>query len=293
MSSKKTYTTYINKWKRYCADNNINYLQPTEIEAAHFLAFLFDNGMGYQSIKCAKGALSTIASFGDSKLMKSIMKGIFLKRPSIPMRVTWDANMVIDYYKGIGPIKMLTLRQLTIKLTILLSLTMAQRQQSLHLIDTRYLEWHKTYIKIRYLDLLKSSRPGFHQEEIILRAYTQDKCVCPLYHLKEYIKRVDALRPHNVHNLLLTTQKPHKAAKIGTIGGWIREGLENAGINMIFFTPHSTRAAATSAMSRSVPLITLLRTAGWSSGRTFTKYYNKEVLKKGVGVTDLTGPSMT
>ena len=54
--------------------------------------------------------------------------------------------------------------------------------------------------------------------------------------------------------------------------------MHNSGINVEVFTPHSTRAAATSKPSASfVPLDQILSTGGWSSAYTFAKYYNKQI----------------
>ena len=48
------------------------------------------------------------------------------------------------------------------------------------------------------------------------------------------------------------------------------------GIDVNTFKPHSTRAAAASkAKTVSVPIKEILDTAGWSSERTFDRFYNK------------------
>ena len=50
----------------------------------------------------------------------------------------------------------------------------------------------------------------------------------------------------------------------------------DAGIDMCLFSPHSTRAAATSATARmNVSIATILRTAGWAGDNTFRTFYHK------------------
>ena len=52
---------------------------------------------------------------------------------------------------------------------------------------------------------------------------------------------------------------------------------------MSVFTPYSTRAAATSTAARaSVPIQTILKTAGWSRESTFAKYYKKPLSNPGM-----------
>ena len=54
--------------------------------------------------------------------------------------------------------------------------------------------------------------------------------------------------------------------------------MQFAGIDVNKFKPHSTRAASTSqAAKRGVPLDIIMKSAGWKSETTFTKFYHKPV----------------
>ena len=58
--------------------------------------------------------------------------------------------------------------------------------------------------------------------------------------------------------------------------------MAEAGVDVTTFKPHSTRAAAASkAKNASVPVKEILDTAGWSSERTFDRFYNKPFQKNG------------
>ena len=62
--------------------------------------------------------------------------------------------------------------------------------------------------------------------------------------------------------------------------------MAEAGVDVTTFKPYSTRAAAASkAKSGSVPVKEILDTAGWSSERTFDRFYNKPFQKAGGFVT--------
>ena len=54
--------------------------------------------------------------------------------------------------------------------------------------------------------------------------------------------------------------------------------LETAGIDISTYKSHSTRAAASTAMTENLfPVEEILRTAGWSNVQTFAKFYDKPV----------------
>jgi hypothetical protein len=45
------------------------------------------------------------------------------------------------------------------------------------------------------------------------------------------------------------------------------------------FKPHSTRSASTSnAFYKGIPLSDIIKTAGWSTAKTFAKYYQRQIL---------------
>ena len=100
--------------------------------------------------------------------------------------------------------------------------------------------------------------------------------------MKEYLKRVEPLRGEHTR-LFMTTQPPFKAASQQTISRWIKQTLIKAGLDVSVFSPHSTRSAATTkARSANIPLLTILKTAGWSKESTFAKYYDKTITNEGV-----------
>ncbi len=56
--------------------------------------------------------------------------------------------------------------------------------------------------------------------------------------------------------------------------------MGRAGLDLGVFTPHSVRAASTSAAIRTKILLnSILETAGWSQTNTFRKYYDKPLSK--------------
>lgn len=114
--------------------------------AVDFLTSLYDEGLSYSSINSARCALSAILesptsaypTFGEHPDVKRFMKGIFQSRPPLPRYYkTWDVNLVLQYIGTMDNSQELSLKDLILKLVMLIALTTAQRGQSLQLLDTQ------------------------------------------------------------------------------------------------------------------------------------------------------------
>ena len=52
--------------------------------------------------------------------------------------------------------------------------------------------------------------------------------------------------------------------------------MSESGIDISVFRPHSTRSASTSAsVAQGIPIVDIMKNVGWSSARTFQKFYNR------------------
>lgn len=128
-------------------------------------------------------------------------------------------------------------------------------------------------------EVLKQSRPNFHQSGLSFEAFKENPSLCIVTQLQEYLKCTAEIRGEHT-KLFLSYQKPHLPICKSTISRWIKTVLEKAGIDMNMFTPHSTRAASMSAAYRAnVPIATIMKTAGWSNVSTFSKFYQKALLE--------------
>ncbi len=77
--------------------------------------------------------------------------------------------------------------------------------------------------------------------------------------------------------LFLTYGTPHRAASRDSIRRWVKDVMHRSGIDMNIFAPHSVRSSSMNAVTPNVSLATILRTGGWFSHTTFTKYYSMPV----------------
>ena len=101
--------------------------------------------------------------------------------------------------------------------------------------------------------------------------------MCVVSCIKEYISRTKPLRASNLQ-LLSSYCKPFKPVSSENISRWLKNVLENAGIDTTVYGAHITRSASTSAAkTANVPVEVIMNAAGWTNAGTFRKFHNKPV----------------
>ena len=210
-------------------------------------------------------------------MVQRFMKAVFNERPTFPKTtVTWDVDQVLNYLRDMGMPDTLTLPQLTKKLCMMLLILSGQRGQTVHVLDIVNMTLTDDVVSFRIAELLKTSRPNRHQQEIKFQAYPHDPCLCIVSLTAEYMRRTEALRG-STQQLFITTRPPHNAASRDTVRRWTKAIMVAAGVDLTIFHPHSTRSAATSRAATKLPLATILATAGWHRPSTFQRFYKKTV----------------
>ena len=209
--TSKQYHTYLKRWRQYCDDNDIDLhvFQSGAHNGVEFLVSLYKAGLGYSAVNTVQSALSSLLilenneKFGDHPLVIPCMKGIFESKPSLPKyNKIWDVHVVLDYLKTFDASSALSLKELERKLTILLCLTTGQRGQTIHKFDINYIQDLGDRYRISVHEKLKQTKPGRHLEPIELLAFPEDKELCVVQHLREYIHRTDPLRKDHSQLLL-------------------------------------------------------------------------------------------
>lgn len=287
--TKTAYTTYIKKWQFYAKTHEIDQISPPVAHAVNFLADLYSKGASFSAICTARSALScffeledTTETFGNLACVKRFIKGVFEKRPSIPFKdrmSVWSTDTVLAFLETWYPHTTLNLKELSLKLTMLLVLLSGQRSQTIHALDISNMKLSENKCIFYISKLLKHSRIGTHQQPLQYIAFPKNPALCVIACIKEYMERTKTIRETNKESkLLVSYQKPFKAISKDTVTRWIKTVLGLAGIDLDVFTPHSTRAASTSAAAKAgLPLSSILSSAGWSNENTFTRFYKKEV----------------
>jgi len=169
----------------------------------------------------------------------------------------------------------LSLEVLSKKLIILLALVTGQRMQTLSLIDIKNIVVREELIEIKIPERIKTSKLGKKQPVLILPFYRENLNICPANTLQYYLERTKDLRM-NTSLLFISYRKPHKRAT-QTLSRWVKDILQESGIDTDIFSAHSTRHASTSAAKlKGVNIDAIRKSAGWTEkSTTFTKFYDK------------------
>ena len=253
-----------------------------------FLTSLVTLGLGYDSLNTARSALSSLGltfegfRVGCHPLVVRYMKGAFNLNPPKPRySCIWDVTLVLTALRGMAPVDQLSLRDLTLKVTMLMALVQAARVQSLHMLSKDGYKRTEDRFIFMLNGSIKQNRPGYRVGSLEFKAYPPDERLCVYVGLNEYLVRTRDLRIGTGGGslLLLSYVKPHGHVTRDTISRWIRTVLDMAGIDSTVYGGGSVRAAAVSkARANAVPLATIMGKAGWTREGTFARFYNKEIV---------------
>lgn len=241
-----------------------------------YLYHLFALGKSYAVINSHKSMLTqTLPFFGNTwcescKLISRFMKGVFINKPHVPRYCfTWDVSVVIKFLESLYPLRSLSLKMLTLKLTALIALANAPRSQTLVALNLDHMVIEKDAIVFLFPSLLKTSRVG-HNFSLKLEHFEKEE-LCTMHTLMHYIKRTRKCRQSR--NVLIS-YVTYKSVSTSTVARWLKFVLNSSGINTDIFKAHSFRGASTSAaLNKGCSLNLILKTADWKSDKVFKKYY--------------------
>jgi len=181
-----------------------------------------------------------------------------------------------------SPVSSLGLKDLTLKVVMLIALVSGQRVQTLQKMRIDAMHFQLNSVCFTMTQVLKQSKPGNSGCTIKLHAYPPERRLCILTYLKQYLLQTKSLRAGE-KSLFISFRRPHKPVSKDTIARWLKLVMQKAGLDTKVYTAHSTRTASTSAASHSqVPVDDILKTAGWAKENTFRLFYNKPIIHEDV-----------
>ena len=89
--------------------------------------------------------------------------------------------------------------------------------------------------------------------------------------LRQYINVTSSLHSEGTVKLFVAIVRPHHPVSSSTIAQWLRDMLQQAGINVGIFGAHSVRGP--SAAAAGVTTNDILKAADWSSELVFRNFY--------------------
>jgi hypothetical protein len=143
---------------------------------------------------------------GKNPIICQLFKAIFnLRTPKPRYTHSWDVSIVLKYLKSLSPMRILSLKDLTLELLMLVAATNPQGAQSFHALSIDNTHMFKENNKISFILpglVVKQLRPGYHDPLIELKQYTEDIDLCAFSVINEYLKCTNELRGQNEHKLL-------------------------------------------------------------------------------------------
>jgi len=203
------YDTYFREWTLFCSQNSFPVHRATVSQGLQFVTQLLSAGKSYSSINGARSALSAFipadgqVTFGQQPLVSKFVKGVAnLRPPMAKYACMWEAKTVLDKLRALPSDTDLTLIELTLKVVMLLALTLCQCAQAIQTLVLSHVTMISDGAQIGFPTKLKQTRPGFHLKPLLLKSYPLEPKICPVTTLKSYISRTSSLRhgePHKPH----------------------------------------------------------------------------------------------
>ena len=185
--------------------------------------------------------------------------------------------MVLEYIKGLGPNAGLSLKDLTHKLAMLVSLTSVTRGQELSVLKiSNILKRSSDEIKFRITDRTKTGR-----DSVTLKKFQECENLDPVARLEAYLTVTQAWRDKDgsKDGLFLAINNPHNPVKPCTIANWLTKVMGDSGVDVSTYKAHSVRGASTSKAegSKSMSCNQIIKAANWSNVSTFKRFYLRDI----------------
>ena len=250
--TQRHYESAWSVWRGWCTSRSFDPVSPPAIDTIlQFLRDQYHDGKAYRTLGTYRSALSNaLGTFdghlaGTHLLVIRLMRGVYNTRPPQPRYAsTWDASIVLDHLASWSDCTSLSLKQLTLKLTMLLALVGAFRASEIRHISVAPIQRTSDGVVLQLSALSKSQRSGALKKEVI-PSFSQTSR-CPVLVLEEYVKRTADLRPDDSTQLLISFRKPHRPVSAPSVSRWLLEVMALAGIDTSIFKGHSTRGASAS-----------------------------------------------
>ena len=218
--TNKAYQSGWNQWMGWCQRRKVDPISCRVQPFLDFTASLFEEGLQYRSINTIRSAVSSThhpmdgAPIGQHPLVRQLFKGVYNSRPPQPRYThTWDVSTVLVYIKQLGENKDLSLKQLSLKLAMHMSLTSTNRTSELQALDLRFRHYNPNGVVFRLASLTKKRQLGALVKECSFASFTEDPKLCVVQCLRQYEAVTQNLRtitPEKAAFLFLSYIKPHK-----------------------------------------------------------------------------------
>ena len=173
-----------------CSERACDPMHPTVENALCCLHSLYDRGLSYSALNTAHSAIFNVDNHytefshtpvGKHPLICRYLKRIFNKQKPVPKYNTiWSVDLVLGYLNNLWPLHKISLKELTLKLVMLIVLTTGQRCQAQNFLDIskRYMKKFENCFEFSLIEYIKQDRPGEVFGSVRLYKYPiKERCV--------------------------------------------------------------------------------------------------------------------
>ena len=196
-SSATNYESAWGQWASWCNERQFNPFQAPANYIINFLSEKFDEGLQDRTLNFLRSAISAChvhidgKSVGKHPKVCALLAGIFNQRPPQPRYIfLWDVEIVLQYVRPHWyDNSSLNDADVICKLTSLLALTTASRASMIKHLNTEFEAKDKDRYIFYFSKLHKSCRKGQAPSAITDFVFGEDKALCVVETLNEYINR--------------------------------------------------------------------------------------------------------
>jgi hypothetical protein len=210
----------------------------------NFLSSLFEKGLSYRYINVYRSAISafhhqvehggSLVDVGKHPRVCDLLGGIANKRPPQPRYFqTWDICKVLDFFKSQGQNEVLSLKDLSLKLVMLLAITSFHRGAELHRLSAEKMNVFSDRVEFLLEGNLKTTKQGRTNKPSVFFQFSHDPRLCPKKGIEHYLERTLPLRESETKGFFLSFVKPHKPVGRDSIRRWIVTTISACGIDPV------------------------------------------------------------
>ena len=190
------YESSWHKWNSWCVRRQID---PIKCPLTHILDFLtecFHEGFQFNTIARFSSAIAAYhdpiggITVGSNPRVSAFLSVIFNSRPPQPKYTfIWNVKRLIEFLTTLPYDSDLSLKDLTLKLTMLLALTSAARASEICYLDTRYLIKHNSGYIFQFGKTTKTSKKGKLRSAIKFIPFDTNKNLYVCHHIDLYLEK--------------------------------------------------------------------------------------------------------
>ena len=131
-----------------------------------------------------------------------------------------DVSVVLRYLKFLLPVPLLSMKNLTLKLVMLMALISLSRANLLHKLNLHFRVFKRDGVLFALRPVRKSSRVTSPPIDITFPAFPQDRHLCIVNYLKTYERRTKSFRQDckdSPDPLFLSYYRPHRLIASSTV----------------------------------------------------------------------------